>query len=417
MSSLSIPRIDPTGTGAQNWWAATHAQLGSLADGTHDTSGHCRSRHGPAPSSEADFREYSAKHELRPSATNAWELHTMRWEPSHRGHRGNSRRGTRLSQRGVNARRGPLTPRTTPNKTLQGKQPPPRPVLAAPPARGAPDSPSAGSRAEQAKALGASTKRASQWSSRNLVQSPEPPRAASHKPIGSAAAKNADTAPGSPEATRPSHQLSSQPNQPTGTAPLLQSGSSSVLPAIRPAPAAEKANIEKAFEILLGVGADGGSFQPSNPSSRPAAPQQARKPQRVSSGAARPATYTPGAMRQNKQDPQNSKARAATVSTLSRSSPRNSGNGTARESDKVKHPVGANAREMSYGNAIAELDGIVQRSGMEGPESADGGDELPLMPDYHGDMARMRTSRGGAGNQKRYVECVLSCHANDGGWF
>ena len=216
-SSLSIPPMAPTGTGAQNWWAATHAQLGSLADGTRDASSHIRSRHGPQPSSESDVLEYSAKHELPPAATNAWELHTMRWEPSHRSKRGNSQRGLRLSQRGVNSRRGSLAPRGgTPNKqVLQTKQASTRPATpevppAPPPAAvrtDPPESPGVASRAEQAKALGASTKRASKWSSKNLVQSPEPPRAASYKPIGSAAAKNADGAPGSPEATRTAHCL------------------------------------------------------------------------------------------------------------------------------------------------------------------------------------------------------------------
>lgn len=432
-SSLSVPPIDPSGTGAQNWWAATHAQLGSLADGTqdpssHNPSGHTHSRHGPTPSSDVDFREYSAKHELSPSANNAWELHTMRWEPSRRGQRGNSRRGTRLSQRGVNSRRGPLTPRTSPNKSSHAKQASPHPVLtatsaAAPQPGGLPEYPNDASRAEQAKALGASTKRASQWSARKLVQSPEPPRAASHKPIGGAATKNADAAAGSPEATQSSRQHSTTSNNnpnhnhnpnnnPNGTAPLLESGNS-VLPVIRHAPPDDKANVAKAFDILLGVGAEaGGNY--NHQSSRPPAQQSAPKPHRVSSAAARPATYTPGAMRNNKLDTtrEAAKARAATVSTCTHSSPHHSGAGSKRGAS-ASHPLvgdGKTSREISssYRAAIADLDGIVdgivKRSDPHGIDSSEsGGDVLPLMPADHAYVARMRDARGGGVNQKRYV--------------
>lgn len=403
-SSLCIPPMDPTGT-QRTYWAATHANLGSLPDNGGDSSGHSRSRHAPTPSSESDFLQYSAKHELPPAAINAAMLHEMRWEPSMRGARqGNSRRSTRMSQKSnSNSRRGTLAPRAIPSKS-----PPQKPTLAAeaaaqevgfvpplgrpnksnsPPLPGglhadAPDSPPAPSRAEQAKALVASTKRASKWSSRNL----EAPRPASPYPVG--AAGQIPERSQSPPATRVRQFSNGYQPFSTRTAPMLESGASSILPDIRPSPAVEKANVAKAFEILLG----GDAAEPRAEQTQPT-PQPAR-PTRMPSGAARPATYTPASARHTAADAQHV-TQATTITTMSGADRPGSGTG----SKSTAPPVGENTREISFRNAVADLDSIVRKSDPDGlgVDSSDGGDVLPLLHDVHDVRAGQRKEKRSVG--------------------
>lgn len=269
------------------------------------------------------------------------------------------------------------------------------------------ESPPAASHAEQAKAAGVSTKRASAWSSRKLDQSPEAPRAASrHFGGSSGAVELSDNSGGSPVARLGSRHASKRPSGANGRDVADVSASTS-LPHIRPSPAVEKANLSKAFDILLGK--EGGSTaQPGTHVTQP----QPSQPVRNSSGTARPNTYsktfTPGERRGLKgADTQNVAQRTAHVSATTHS-------GSETESVSTAAP-GDNKREISFRNAIADLDGIVKNADPEdaGSDSTGGRSEddiLPLMnrSQWPRVLREDTDSRGDGTNQRRSGACAFA---------
>jgi hypothetical protein len=423
--------MDPTGNAARSYWAHPNANAlpHSRTDPCdNDTSSHCRSQHCPTPTSESDFLQYSSRNELTPTAHDAASLHEMRWEPGKRGgQRGSSRWGLRPNSRSKhdNSRHGTLA-------ILAALNAPPFPVKPVNPTQdlnavgrtGTPplggiriDEPGATWSADQerehhAKAVVACTKRASKWSSR-AVLSPEAPRPANAQGFGASQHLKASPAgSGSAKAQRAT-QPDSKQSLPSGNAPLLESGQSSVLPKNVLPPAADgRGNTGNGFDILLG---DRIAATDTNNSNEAQQAQSRTQPFRAprGGGGARPithaATYTPGVTRLQGKTPQHHN-RAATVATTSYST-LDSGIGS-----KSTAQVGEVTKEVSIRNAIEDLNSIVKRSDPEkqGSGSSEEGaevDVLPLMHEGHAWKARharqhSKPRAAGAGQQRRCDTCV-----------